>query len=303
MDNLSLILFSTIIFSVPLIATALGGLFSEKSGVVNIGLEGMMTFGAFAGAAAIAILEASFGVGGIWVLIGVIIGALGGMLFALLHGYLTITLKMDQIISGTAINTIALAAALYMSNAMFNSLETPSKQTAPTLIFGELHIISIVIMLLVVITWYVIYKTKWGLRLRAVGEDPQAADSMGVNVIRMRYQAVLISGLLAGVGGMAIILTTTSRFGGYVIAGKGFVALAVLIFGRWNPWGVLGAGILFGFASTLGSVVPIIMPDMSIPQVYFESMPYIITIIALVLFSKKAVAPKAIGVPYDKEQR
>ena len=102
---------------------------------------------------------------------------------------------------------------------------------------------------------------------------------------------------------MAIVLTTTSRFGGYVVAGKGFVALAVLIFGRWNPWGVLGAGLLFGFASTLGSVVPIIYPEMAIPQVYFESLPYIITIIALVLFSKKAVVPKAIGIPYDKEKR
>ena len=141
------------------------------------------------------------------------------------------------------------------------------------------------------------------MHVRAVGENPQAADAMGINVLKVRYQAVVLSGILAGLGGISIVLTTTSNFAGSVVAGQGFIALAVLIFGRWKPKGILFAGLLFGFCSTLGTVVVILMPDLPIPAIYFQILPYVVTIIALVLFSRKSITPSALGKPYDKEMR
>jgi ABC-type uncharacterized transport system permease subunit len=302
MSPILIILFASLTMATPLIIAALGGLLSEKSGVVNIGLEGMMTFGAFVGAVTIALIEPYLGISALF--IGVLFGALGGMLFGWLHAYLTITLKIDQIISGTAINTITLALSIYLTRVLFAASETPTKQTNGITFFsGKLYLITIMAFILVMIIWYIMNRSRWGMHVQAVGENPQAADAMGINVIRTRYQAVLMSGFLAGIAGMAIVLTTTSRFSGTVISGKGFIALAVLIFGRWKPYGVLAAGLLFGFSSSLGTVAKVLFPNSPIPTVYFDILPYVITIIALVAFSRSTVAPSALGTPYDKEMR
>lgn len=302
MNPILIVFFATLTMATPLIIAALGGLLSEKSGVVNIGLEGMMTFGAFLGAFVIVMVEPSLGVFAL--VIGFFTGALGGLLFGLLHAYLSITLKIDQIISGTAVNIVALAMSVYFTKILFGASETPSKQTpAITFIDGKLYLITIIAFLLVLLIWFVVKKTKFGMHVNAVGENPQAADAMGINVILTRYKAVLYSGLLAGIAGVAIVFTTTSRFNGAVVSGKGFIALAVLIFGRWTPFGVLGAGLLFGFSSSLGTVAKVVFPDSPIPAVYFEILPYVITIIALVAFSRRSVAPDALGQVYDKEKR
>ncbi len=303
MDNFILISVATLTMAAPLIAAALGGLFSERSGVVNIGIEGMMTFGAFVGALTIVQLEAVMGTSFIVLVIGTLAALLGGAVVGLLHAWLSIKFKLDQIISGTAINIAALAIAIYLSNIIFMSAETPTKLTPGVKLFGELNLIVVVIIAMVFVTSFIVKKTKFGMRMIAVGENPQAADAMGINVNKIRYQAVIISGALSGLAGIAIVLTTTSRFGGYVVAGKGFIALAVMLFGRRNPYGILAAGILFGFTSTLGTFINVIAPDLPINGVYFTILPYVITILALTIFSRSAIDPEGLGKPYDKEER
>lgn len=303
MDSFMLIFVSTLTLSVPLIAAALGGLFSERSGVVNIGLEGMMTFGAFFGTVAVLFMESTFGTGFMALFVGTIVAIIAGGVFGLLHAWLSIKFKLDQIISGTAINMAALAIAVYLSNIWYFSAETPSKMTPGVKLFGDFYLIIFVILALVVVTDIVIKKTRFGMRLVAVGENPQAADAMGINVNKIRYQAVIISGAFAGLAGMAVVLTTTSRFGGYVVAGKGFIALAVMLFGRRNAYGILGAGLLFGITSTFGTYMNVIAPGLPIPSIYFQILPYVVTIIALVAFSRSLVDPEGLGKAYDKEVR
>ncbi len=303
MDSIILITVASLTMAAPLIAAALGGLFSERSGVVNIGIEGMMTFGAFIGALTVVQLEATYGQG-FWVLIvGTLSAMIAGGFVGLLHAWLSIKCKLDQIISGTAINIAALAVAIYLSNIIFMSAETPAKLTPGIKIFGEVNLVVIVIFLSVFLTAFIVNKTRFGMRMIAVGENPQAADAMGINVNRIRYQAVIISGIFSGLAGMAIVLTTTSRFAGYVVAGKGFIALAVMLFGRRNPYGILGAGLLFGLTSTLGTFINVIAPDLPINGIYFQILPYVVTIIALAVFSKSTIDPEGLGKAYDKEER
>lgn len=299
---LFLSIFGTLSMAAPLIAAALGGLFSERSGVVNIGLEGMMTFGAFSGAVG-AFFAESFDMGQSSLLIGLICAMLGGALFGLMHAYLSISLKVDQVISGTAINIITLGFALYLTNIMFATKETPVLQTRPIDFFGgKLTLLTILIFASAFLVYFLIYKTRWGLRVLAVGENPQAADAMGINVIKVRYQAVIMSGVFAGIAGMSIIVNTASRFSGNAVAGAGFIALAVLIFGRHNPFGVIFAGLVFGFTKNLSVIVRVVSPDM--PTVFLDILPYIATIVVLIIFSRnKIMSMEALGKPYDKEMR
>lgn len=299
---LGILIFSTLISATPLICAALGGLFSERSGVVNIGLEGMMTSGAFTGTAFILLSESALG--NISILFGIVFGILGGMLFAILHALLSIKFKIDQIISGTVINILALALAVYLSLVIFGSVETKRIFSEDITFFGgQLHLITIFVLLLVPAVWFVLNKLKWGRHVMAVGENPQAADAMGINVIKIRYQAVILSGALAGLAGMAIVLTTTSNFSATIISGKGFIALAVLVFGRWKPKGIFYAGLFFGLTTTLGILFKLYFPELESLAIYFDMFPYIMTIVALVLFSRKTVAPSALGEVYDKEVR
>lgn len=314
MGIFGIILFGTIALATPLIAAALGGLFSERSGVVNIGLEGMMTAGAFAAATVIALMDMNGLSGEFAIILGIIAGCALGGLFGLLHAWLSISYKVDQVISGTVINIATLAVTVYLTKVIFGPANTPTIMSRPLKVFGvNITLLSVIIILLCVAAFVLLYKTKWGKHVLAVGENPSAADAMGINVIKVRYQAVVLSGILGGLGGAAIVLNSTNNFSGLTVAGSGFIALAVLIFGRHNPFGVLVAGIIFGFFKTLGASVSTIDPNLmpeairfisKIPQAVYQMLPYVITIIVLVIFSRnKSTTIEALGTPYDKEVR
>ncbi len=314
MGILGIILFGTIALATPLIAAALGGLFSERSGVVNIGLEGMMTAGAFGAATVIGVMNINGMSGELSIILGILAGCALGGVFGLLHAWLSITYKVDQVISGTVINIATLAITVYLTKIIFGSANTKTIMSRPIkLIDGNVTLLSIVIILLCVVSFFLLYKSKWGRHVLAVGENPSAADAMGINVTKVRYQAVVLSGVLGGLGGAAIVLNSTNNFSALTVAGSGFIALAVLIFGRHNPYGVLVAGLIFGFFKTLGASVSTLDPNLmpqairwlsEVPQAVYQMLPYVITIIVLILFSRnKSTTIEALGLPYDKEVR
>jgi len=305
----------TLIFSTPIIITAIGGMFSERSGVVNIALEGIMMVGGFAAATSLVFLEKSFTYAP-WMALGV--GIIAGALISLIHAYLSINLSSDQIISGTAINLLAGGLTVYLAQIIFGQQRTKSFSTGFTkttyeglvdipiigrMFFENIYPTVYLALFLVVVSWFVLYKLPFGLRLRATGEHPHAVDSMGINVYKMRYIGVLLSGCFAGLGGAVMILTFDTQYTVGSIGGIGFIALAALIFGKWKPLGLLGASLFFGFSQIL-SVYSTSYPWLAqFPQEFFKALPYVLTIIALVVFSGKAVGPKAAGEPYDKGSR
>ncbi len=286
---------STLAWAAPLILAAFGGLFSERSGVVNIGIEGMMTFGAFLGAT-IAALTGS-------IILGLLASVIGGGIFGLLHAYLSVTLKVDQVISGVAINTIALAISMFFTKVIFGAAQTDTlTSTGIKFMSGRVTLLTVVILLSVVLINYVLYKTKWGTHVLAVGENPQSADAMGINVLKVRYQAVILSGMLSGLAGMSIIVNITPRFSSSTVAGLGFIALAVLIFGRHKPYGILIAGLVFGFSKNISVIVKTL--NTPIPTIFFDILPYVITILVLIIFSRnKVMEMESLGQAYDKEMR
>jgi ABC-type uncharacterized transport system permease subunit len=304
-----------IMFTIPLLITALGGLFSERSGVVNIGLEGLMIIGAFGGAFTIFKLQAAYPNNPNIIWIGLIAAVIAGAVFSLLHAFASINLSADQVISGTAINMIAGAITIFLARNMTGSgnisinsfvpFDVPGFSEIPVLgplLFTKTHGTTWVILLIVVLSSIILYKTPFGLRLRACGEHPHAAEAAGVNVKRMRYYGVMISGAFSGLGGAIIIVTYAGEFTGSV-AGLGFLALASLIFGQWKPIGVLAATLFFGFASTVANVSQVI-PDLDdFPPIILKVFPYVVTLIALIVFSKSSRAPKAVGEPFDSGKR
>ncbi|MFO7636095.1 MAG: ABC transporter permease [Clostridia bacterium] len=299
-----------IAFTIPLLITALGGLFSERSGIVNIGLEGLMVIGFFASAAVIIQFQESNAT--IALLLGLLAGFIAGGIFAILHAFASISLNADQVISGTAINMMAGALTLFLARTLTGSgniairmglprFDVPWLTQIPVigpLLFRQTYFTTWLVLFILLISWILLYKTSFGLRLRACGEHPYAAASAGINVYRMRYIAVIISGMLAGLGGATILVTYSGEFTGSV-AGLGFLALASLIFGQWKPLGILGATFFFGFASTVANVSQVIPELAAIPPVILKIFPYVVTLIALVLFSKSSQAPKAVGVHFD----
>lgn len=282
---------------VPLLLTGLGGLFSERSGVVNIALDGLIIFGALAGAVVTHTLDPVLGALAPWV--GWLAGALVGGLIAWIHAVISIKYRADQVISGTAINLLATGVPAVILTALYGTSTESPKVAHPLPLWGvgELRFSPPVYFafLLVAITWYVLYRTPYGLRLRATGEHPGAAASMGVNVARMRYSGVILSGLLAGTAGVFLSIGNLDSYVRNISAGLGFIALAALIFGQWKPLGVLGATVLFGFLQaisiTLGST------DL-LPPTLVTALPYLITIIALI-FTGRSAAPKALGKPFE----
>lgn len=319
MDVLTLLgqlLNSTLVFSTALIFTALGGIFSERSGVVNIGLEGLMIFGAFAaGVGTYYAQEAGLGGAAPWV--GVIAAIVVGILGSLIHAVASITFKADQTISGIVINFLAAGLTVYIVKMLFEgAAETPlikvfHKIEIPLLrdipIIGEgffnSYPTTYLALILVGVAYYVLFKTPFGLRLRSVGEYPGAADTLGVNVSRMRYIGVMISGALAGIGGATITLTTTSTFAHNTISGQGFIAIAAMIFGKWNPVGAFGAAMFFGFSQAIRNYVQLFEWSRSIPQEFIFMIPYVLTIIVLVSAVGRSSAPSALGAPYDPSKR
>lgn len=305
-----------IMLTMPLLLAALGGLICERSGVVNIALDGMMVIGAFV--SAIFIYNNSAMPGTTEVYLGILVAGIITALFSILHAYASVTLNANQVISGTAINMLAPAITIFLARLMTGTQNISISQGVPRIssngltnipivgkmFFKDFYMTSFYCLILFAIIWYVIFHTKFGLRLRACGENPQAADSMGINVYRMRYIGVIASGFLAGLAGA---LFTTTFAGGFTgsVQGLGFLALGALIFGKWLPLQVLGASFFFAFMKTLGSVASVntTLVQLNVPQEFYNALPYVTTIIALVIFSKDTVGPKASGEPYDKGKR
>ncbi len=306
----------------PLLLAALGGLVSERSGVVNIALEGMMIIGAFVSAMFIVTYNSMPGSTEVW--IGILLAGLVTAIFSILHAYASISLNANQVISGTALNMLAPAVTIFLARLFTGTQNIALTQGVPritentnefarTLIsipvigkmfFRNSYMSTLFAFIILVIVWYIVFKTKFGLRLRACGENPQAADSMGINVYKMRYIGVLASGFLAGLAGAVYATTIGVGFNG-AVQGFGFLALGALIFGKWMPFNVLGATFFFAFMKTLGNLGPTneILKQLQIPQEFYSVLPYVATIIALVIFSKNIVGPKAAGEPYDKSKR
>ncbi|WP_342492043.1 ABC transporter permease [Bacillus sp. FSL M7-0003] len=313
---LEIIVPATLVYAAPLILTALGGVFSERSGVVNIGLEGLMVVGAFSSIIFNLFFADTFGALTPW--LGLLVGMAVGGLFSLIHAVATITFRADQTVSGVAINMLALGATLFVVKLIYGKAQTDKitepfyKGDIPLLsdipIFGDIffkdvYYTSILALALAVVAWFVLFKMPFGLRLRAVGEHPMAADTMGIKVYRMRYIAVFISGLFGGLGGAVYASTIALDFSHATITGQGFIALAALVFGKWHPFGAMGAALFFGFAQSLsiiGSLLPLFQ---DIPNVYMLIAPYVLTILALTGFIGRADAPKALGTPYLKGKR
>ncbi|CEG26858.1 ABC transporter permease [Bacillus sp. B-jedd] len=305
-----------IAFTIPLLITALGGLFSERSGVVNIGLEGLMIIGAFSSAIAVHFLGDVISNNTVVLWIGLLAAMAAGILFAALHAFASINLSANQIISGTAINLIATALTIFLARNItgsgniriksgFSPESIPGLSKIPVigdLFFTKTYPTTWFVLAILFVSTFLLYKTRFGLRLRSCGEFPQAAEAAGINVRRTRYAGVLISGAFAGLGGAIIILTYAGEFTG-TVSGLGFLALASLIFGQWRPLGVLGATLFFGFASTIANVSQVIPELAVIPPILLKIFPYVVTLIALVVFSKSSQAPKAVGEPFDSSKR
>jgi ABC-type uncharacterized transport system permease subunit len=291
-------------YATPLIFAALGGMFSERSGVVNIGLEGMMLMGAFFGILAADKL-------GSWVL-GVLIAILSGAVTALVHAVWSIHFRADQIISGFAVNFLALGVTGYLFIDIYGQEGTPSDiPSIPNVrlafldgvpffgdIFGNLNLMIWVALFLVPVSWFVLFKTPLGLRIRAVGEHPRAADTVGIDVYKIRYGAVVASGMLAAAGGAFLSIGFVNSFNENMTAGRGYIALAAMIFGNWRPYGAAAACLLFGFSSALAQRLPEYSDSAA---VLFQALPYVLTLIAVAGVIGRSIPPAADGKPYEKQ--
>lgn len=294
------IILSTIRTATPLIIVGIAGLFAEKSGVVNIGLEGMMLTGAF-----FAVAGSYFASGVVgpelapW--IGVLFGMLISLLLALIHGVISISYRGNQIVSGTAINIFASGFTLFMLKIIFDAEgSSQSVDKLPTIL--GISPITYIAIALPFITWFIIYKTKFGLRIRAVGEHPMAADTVGVNVFKIRYISIMISGALAGLGGAYLSIGQLSFFTNNMTAGRGFIALAALIVGQWKPVRTMIAAIAFAFLTVIQiKLSGIVILGVEIPSQILSMIPYIATIVVLTIFVGKSISPAAAGKPYIKD--
>lgn len=305
--DLGLLINAMLIATPPLLFAALGSCFSERSGVINIGIEGMMTIGAFTGAVV------AYFTGNGW--IGFFCGGLAGAAFGVVHAIACVSFGADQTIAGTAINFLAPGLAVFLCKAMFdNSSDSPALDTAAKLpkmfngvfksgsfLYNVLCTYSVAYLcfVLAILVGFVFYKTKFGMRLRAVGEHPQACETLGINVFRTRYICVILSGFLAGLGGAFVTLATVSQFRPSVIVGQGFIAIAAVIFGKFDPVGSMKACLLFGFCNGVKALLGgsnVVSPNL------ISMIPYVVTILALVLFVGQSRVPAANGKPYMKSK-
>lgn len=299
----SALLAATLRYATPLFFAALGGMFSERSGVVNIGLEGMMLMGAFFGILGADKLGAWY--------YGLLVGILSGGLMGLLHAVLSIHLRADQIVGGTAINFLALGLTGYLFIDIYGQEGTPTDISGiPQVnigfidgipffgdVFGQLNLMIWIALILIPVSWVVLFKTPLGLRIRAVGEHPKAADTVGISVYGIRYGAVILSGMLAAAGGAYLSIGFVNSFNENMTAGRGFIALAAMIFGNWRPFGAAAACLLFGFSSALAQRLP---EYSSSAAVLFQALPYVLTLIAVAGVIGRSIPPAADGRPYKK---
>ena len=296
------LLASTLRYATPLTLGALGGLFSERSGVINIALEGMMLMGAFFAAWGADVTSSWIG--------GIVIAVAAGAIFAALHALFAVTFRADQIVSGTALNLLAVGLTGYLYVAIYGDQGTPDDlpavpdvnlpiKSVPLLgdVFGQLNLLVWVALAMVVVTWVVVFRTPGGLRLRSSGENPLAAETAGLSVVRTRYLAVMTSGALAALGGAFLSIGFVHTFSQNMTAGRGFIALAALIFGRWRPGAALAATLLFGFGSALAQRLPTFSPS---GAVLFQALPYVLTLIAVTGVIGRSIPPAALGRPLPK---
>ena len=317
----------TLIYTIPLMIVALAGVFAERSGIINIALDGMMIFGSFAGALAVCIMQKANILDGnkqLMFIIAMLIAALFGALFSLLLSFSAINLKADQTIGGTALNMLAPAVTLFIVKIFFmqDKLEMPkslgfmifnadAKEVFKPF-FDKMYISTYIVIVLFILLSVFLYKTKYGLRLRACGEHPQAADSVGINVKKMRYLGTTVSGALAGMGGYIYIATTAGGTTEGTVAGMGFLALAIMIFGNWKPLGIALGSLLFGLLKCIGATYASLdinadgiyaLKELGLPIYFYNIIPYVVVLLVLAFTSKHSRAPKAEGIPYDKGQR
>lgn len=306
-----------VIFFVPLMIVAIGDLICERSGVLNMGLEGIMVFGAFCGIIFIRVVQDSMP-SGLCMMLAILVSMISGMLLSALHAFAAIHLKAEQTISCTAINTFATAFGLFFGRILTGSEKVIFKNTfridkVPVLgdlpvigpiLFQKCYITTFLGIALLLLATFFLYKTRLGLRMRSCGENPQAADSVGISVFKMRYLGVLASGAFAGLGGLAFIIPTTLTFTSNV-SGYGFLALSVVVFGRWKPSGICLGALFFGITKTLGSAYSVIpfLYDLGIPEAFYKMLPYVATLIVLAISSSNSNKPAVAGVPYDKSKR
>ena len=336
----------TLLFMVPLAIVALAGVFAERSGIINLALEGIMIFGAFTGVLFIRIMQGSsfftsanasgkWGVMQLLEILAMLVAGLMGALFSLLLAFAAINLKADQTIGGTALNMLAPALVLFLIRILVNqnTLQMAKGDSASwfmikkttlgmdknadigflgELFVNKVYLATYICIILYIVLSIILYKTRFGLRLRSCGENPQAADSLGINVLKMRYAGTVISGFLAGTGGFVYALTTSNCSSNGDVAGFGFLALAVMIFGNWKPVNIAGGALLFGLFKCIAACYSTLdingdgnyfLVDVGISSYVYRLLPYVITLLVLAFTSKKSRCPKAEGIPYDKGLR
>ena len=299
-DFLIILIASTVRLATPLVLAALGGLFSERSGVINIALEGKMLAGAFTAAAVTYAADTKLHMGNASPWVGLLGGMLAGLFIAAIYALSCIKFKSDQVVSGAAINILMFGVPGFLSGALFLSSGSTPQIPKDHLLPQSPWFIAIVVLVLVAATWYLLYKTPFGLRLRSVGENPEAADAAGVSVSRIRYSGVLLAGVLAGLGGAYLSIGQSSLFTRNMTAGRGFIALAALIFGKWRPVQTLLACVLFGFTEAVSNQMQGVYQD--IPVQFIQMVPYVLTIVVLAGFIGSSRPPRALGIPYQKEK-
>lgn len=341
---MSFLIRQTLIYAMPLMIVALAGVFAERSGIINLALEGIMIFGAFSGVLFVnlmqgwGVFDAAKAAGNVpalqlFVMLAVIVSAVMGILFALLLAFAAINLKADQTIGGTALNLLAPAIVLFLVRMITNQniLQMRSGDSASWFMIkkkmlglqnvsnffvdtflNKIYITTYLCIILYVVMSVILYRTRFGIRLRSCGENPAAAATLGINVNRMRYSGVILSGMLAGIGGFVYALTTANCSANGDVAGFGFLALAVMIFGNWKPLNIAGAAILFGLFKCVGASYATLdingdnvymLKEIGLSSNFYRLMPYLITLIVLAFTSKSSRVPKAEGIPYDKGQR
>lgn len=309
-------------FALPLFIMAVGGIYSEKSGVTNLAIEGLQGFGAFTGALVAVLIAGNFaGNSSIPFYIAMVFSVIGGMLFSLIHALLCIRFRANMVISGVVLNILAVALTSFLTKQINASvfgaasdkfvLGVSSRLTVPGLsaipvlgaVFTNLYPFEIVIVVVAFIAWFVMYKTKFGLHLRACGDNPHAVDAAGIEVAKVRLAAVMISGALSGLGGICFAYSISANFSSAIYVGYGYLAIAALIFGNWRILPTLGACLLFGFARSGGYRLVQILAMPSSYQDLVMTLPYVLTLFLLIFFSKHNRSPRALGVIYDKGAR
>ena len=313
-----LLLKYTLLYASVLALVALGGMFSERSGIINIALEGIMVIGGLMGVVAINLFNAAGVPAVLGVILTILISALAGMLYSSLLAFSAVNLKADQTIGGTALNLLATALAVVIAKRI-NGTDSPkiSYNSTTNKVLNNLNFsfqigpltlnwFIVIAIIALVAAWFVLYRTRFGMRLMACGEHPQAADSVGINVYKMRWCGVLISGMLGGIGGMAYIVPAVGDWNFEIgVAGMGFLALAVMIFGQWKPAGIAAAALFFAVFRAMANIFDSIafLNALNWPKEIYNMMPFIASMVVLAFTSKKSRAPKAEGIPYDKGSR